>query len=82
MLSTTVVHLASFERPGQVPLERCPVGLTVLVGGRLMHIVNLGKGKALHSDAVIPAPVTRPNDGRTFTYVRKNHSRAISMKEE
>jgi len=82
MSSTTVVHLASFEMPSQVPLGRCPVGLTVLVGGRLMHVVDLGKGKALHSDAAIPAPIIRPADGRTFARVRKNNSHAISMKEE
>jgi len=81
MSSTTVAHLASFERPSQVPLDKCPVGLSLIVGGRLMSIVNLGKGKALYSAAPIPAPIMRPDDGRTYTWVHKNSSRAVSIKE-
>jgi hypothetical protein len=81
-MSTVVAHLASFEKPSQVPLNRCPVGLSLIVGGRLMSVVSLGKGKALHSDAPIPAPIKRPDDGRTFARARKNNSPAVSMKEE
>jgi len=75
-------HLASFDRPSQVPLEKCPVGLSLVVGGRLMSVVNLGKGKALYSDAPIPMPIRRPDDGRTFVTIRRGNSPAKSMKEE
>jgi len=82
MSSATVVHLASFPEAKEVPLCSIPAGLTIVVGGRLAHVVHLGGIATLKYNTAFIPPVARPDDGRTFNTIRVGNTPGKSMKEE